>query len=209
MMTKIDMLKMLKAKVSTCQKCPELAASRTQTVFDNIIYDDKDSQLVKSGNPNAQICFVAEAPGRNEDIEGEVLVGKAGRLLSNIVKACGWDRKQDTYLCNIIKCRPPQNRTPNETECANCLPFFKLQIRIIDPKYIICLGNIAAQNLLGTTDTITNLRGRLYDYEDGPVKAKVLPTYHPSYLLRNELAKEDVWEDLELLLSYIKGNHNG
>lgn len=194
-MNKREMLKLLHEKVAACQKCPELVANRTQTVMD-------------SGNPNASICFVAEAPGRNEDVEGEVLVGRAGRLLTNIIKACGWDRATQTYLCNITKCRPPQNRTPTAQECFNCLPFFKLQLRIVNPKYIVCLGNVAAQNVLGRDDNISSLRGQLYDYEDGPLKAKVLCTYHPSFLLRNENAKEDVWEDLQLLLSYIEENQN-
>lgn len=194
-MNKREMLTLLHEKVAHCKKCPELVESRTQTVLD-------------SGNPNAKLCFVAEAPGRNEDVEGEVLVGKAGRLLTNIISACGMNRSTDAYLCNIIKCRPPQNRTPNEQECKNCLPFFKLQVHIIDPKYIVCLGNIAAQNLLGRDENISNLRGRLFDYEDAHVKAKVLCTYHPSFLLRNEFAKEDVWEDFQLLLNYMQENNH-
>lgn len=195
-MLKQTALAMLHEKIASCKKCPELAESRTQTVMD-------------SGNPDAKICFVAEAPGRNEDVEGEVLVGKAGRLLTNILSACGLVRKTDAYLCNIIKCRPPQNRKPDEIECKNCLPFFKLQVRIINPKFIVCLGNIAAQSLLGRDDPISSLRGRLFDYHDAPVDAKVLCTYHPSFLLRNEFAKEDVWEDMQLLLNYMEESKNG
>jgi len=193
-MDRRKMLKVLHEKVAACKKCPELAESRTQTVMD-------------SGNPSAEICFVAEAPGRNEDVEGEVLVGKAGRLLTNIIKAAGWDRQTQTYLMNILKCRPPQNRTPTVEECQNCLPFFKLQLRIVNPKYIICLGNVAAQNLLNREDNISSLRGQLYDYEDDPVKAKVLCTYHPSFALRQgDSAKEQIWDDMQILLDYMEKN---
>jgi len=191
-MNKIELLNILNEKVCQCTKCPELVENRTQTVL-------------HSGNPNAKILFLAEAPGRDEDEQGEVLVGRAGKLFTNIIKACGWTR-EDVYCCNILKCRPPHNRTPTSQEAQNCEPFLKLQIRIVNPKYIVCLGSVAAQNLLKTEERITHLRGRWFQYVDRSVNAKVLCSYHPSYLLRNQSAKEDVWEDLQLLIKEINNN---
>lgn len=154
----------------------------------------------KSGSPNAKVMFLGEAPGQNEDETGLPFVGKAGELLTNIILAAGWTR-DEVYIANICKCRPPQNRTPRPSEAANCRPFLDLQIKVVNPAYIVCLGNVAAQNLLGVETPISSLRGQLYEYNG----RKVLCTYHPSFLLRKQEAKKDVWEDLQLLIRSMKG----
>jgi len=170
------------ATVAACTRCAELAGARTQTVFG-------------VGNPTAEVMFIGEAPGADEDKQGEPFVGRAGKLLNDIIVACGWKR-EELYICNILRCRPPGNRNPTSEEAANCREYLDGQIRIVDPDYIVCWGTIAAQNLLDTTDTIGKLRGRWMQYG----RAKVLCTYHPSYLLRNPSAKRPVWEDMLLLL---------
>lgn len=185
-MNRREMLTLLNDTVCKCEKCPELASTRTQTVLD-------------SGNPDAKVLMLAEAPGEDEDKQGEVLVGRAGQLLTNIIKACGWDRTKDVYLCNILKCRPPKNRRPTEVESSNCEGFLKLQLKIVNPKIIVCLGATAANNLLKIDSPIGQLRGRWFKYEEGVVNADVICTYHPSYLLRNPSAKQDVWEDMQTL----------
>ena len=186
-MKKVEALKLLSEKVCQCVKCPELVANRTQTVFD-------------SGNPHSKILMLAESPGKDEDLKGEVLVGKAGRLLNNIIKACGWERDKDLYLCNIIKCRPPNNRTPTPVEADNCSQFLKLQIRIVSPKVIICLGAIAAHNLLKTDIPISQLRGIWKEYNG----ISVMPTFHPSFCLRNPESKQLVWFDMKQVIEKIK-----
>lgn len=185
------MLSLLDEEVCKCTKCPELVTNRTQTVLD-------------SGNPESRILFVGEAPGQSEDEKGEVFIGKAGELLTNIITACGLDRDQDTYLINPVKCRPPNNRKPSKIELSNCAPFFKLQIKIANPKFIVCLGAVAAKAILDVEESVGMLRGRWFKYEDGIVNAEVLVTYHPSFLLRNPTAKKDVAEDMQLLLEKIK-----
>jgi len=140
--------------------------------------------------------FVGEAPGADEDAQGEPFVGKAGQLLNRIIAACGWKR-EEIYICNVLRCRPPGNRTPSETEAANCREFLDGQIAVVQPKYIVCWGACAAQNLLGVKDPIGRLRQRFYEHAG----AKVLCTYHPSYLLRNPEAKKPVWEDMKFLLA--------
>ncbi|MEX0716384.1 MAG: uracil-DNA glycosylase [Planctomycetaceae bacterium] len=165
--------------VAQCRMCRELAESRTQTVFG-------------VGDPEARILFIGEAPGADEDRQGEPFVGKAGRLLDDIIKACKLTR-EEIYICNILKCRPPGNRNPTDVEAAACRPFLDAQIAIVDPDYIVCWGAIAARNLLGTTEPIGKLRGRFHEHG----RAKVLCTYHPSYLLRNPPSKKDVWEDMK------------
>jgi len=189
-MKKLEMMQILSEKICQCTKCPELAANRTQTV-------------IHSGNPEASILFVGEAPGQNEDEKGEVFVGDAGKLLTNIIAACGLDRKIDTYLINPIKCRPPANRKPSKIELNNCSQFFKLQIKINNPKLIVCLGAVAAKAILDIEESVGMLRGRWFKYQDDKVDADVLVTYHPSYLLRNPNAKKDVAEDMHLLLTKI------
>lgn len=172
----------LAARVAQCTRCAELTATRTQTVFG-------------VGNPKARLMFIGEAPGADEDRQGEPFVGAAGQLLNRILEACQL-RRSDVYICNILRCRPPGNRTPALDEAANCREYLDLQIEIVDPDYIVCLGSVAAKNLLGLADSIGKLRGRLFNYG----RAKVLCTYHPAYLLRNPAAKKDVWVDMKFLM---------
>jgi DNA polymerase len=189
-------LSKLNEKVCNCQKCPDLVANRTKTVF-------------SSGNPNAKILFLGEAPGQDEDEQGEAFVGRAGQLLTSIIAACGWERDKDVYICNIVKCRPPKNRVPTETEAKNCEPYLKLQIKIINPRYIVCLGATATRYLLGVQHPMGYMRGKWFKYEDAHVNADVLCTYHPSYLLRNPAAKADVAEDMQSLVEIINETVRG
>jgi DNA polymerase len=176
-------LAILADKVKICTRCQELAETRTQTVFG-------------VGNPQARILFIGEAPGADEDAQGEPFVGRAGQLLNQIITACRLKR-EDVYICNVLKCRPPGNRAPAENECANCREYLDGQLAAIDPEYIVCWGAVAAQNLLRTTFNIGKLRGRFLQHG----RAKVLCTYHPSYLLRNPAAKKDVWQDMQFLFA--------
>ncbi len=169
--------------VSRCVRCPELAQARTQTVFG-------------VGNPEARVMFIGEAPGADEDKQGEPFVGRAGQLMNKIIEACGWQRA-DLYICNILRCRPPGNRNPSPEEAANCREFLDGQIRTVDPDYIVCWGSVAAHNLLDDTTPIGKLRQKWYKYG----RAQVLCTYHPSYLLRNPAAKKPVWDDMKFLLA--------
>jgi DNA polymerase len=146
------------------------------------------------GDPNAWLVFVGEAPGGDEDAQGEPFVGRAGQLLTRIIEAMKLTRDQ-VYICNIIKCRPPGNRNPEPDEIASCEPFLIGQLRAIKPKLICALGNFAAQILLRTKEPISKLRGRFHSYHGIPV----LPTFHPAYLLRNPYEKKTVWEDMKLL----------
>jgi DNA polymerase len=175
-------LEVLREEVAACTRCAELATTRTQTVFG-------------VGNPQARLCFIGEAPGADEDKQGEPFVGRGGQLLNKIFEACRL-RREDVYICNVLRCRPPGNRNPSETEAANCRPFLDRQLALVAPEFICCLGAIAAQNLLGTTQTIGKLRGSLHDYRG----AKVVCTYHPAYLLRNPAAKKEAWEDMKFLM---------
>lgn len=175
-------LTVLAERVSTCDRCSELYATRTQTVFG-------------VGPTDPDICFVGEAPGADEDAQGEPFVGRAGQLLNKIIAACGF-RREDVYICNTLKCRPPNNRTPTPDERSNCRDYFDSQLELVNPKYIVALGLTAAQNLLATTLSMGKLRGRFHRYRDIPV----LCTYHPAALLRNPEWKADTWEDMKLLL---------
>jgi DNA polymerase len=175
-------LTQLAGQVSACVRCSELAETRTQTVFG-------------VGNPEARILLLGEAPGADEDRLGEPFVGKAGQLLDRIIKACTLKR-EELYICNILRCRPPGNRNPSDQEAGNCREYLDGQIAIVDPDYIVCLGSVAARNLLATTSPIGRMRGKFFNHG----RAKVLCTYHPSYLLRNESAKKDVWEDMKFLM---------
>jgi DNA polymerase len=159
-----------------------LADTRIQTVFG-------------VGNPEARIMFVGEAPGADEDRLGEPFVGAAGQLLNKILVASHLKR-EDVYICNILRCRPPSNRTPAIEEAANCREYLDAQIEIVEPDYIVCLGSVAAKNLLSSMESIGKLRGRFLSYG----RAKVLCTYHPAYLLRNPAAKKDVWQDMKILM---------
>lgn len=178
---RIKQLAVLGNKVAGCPRCAELAATRTQTVFG-------------VGNPEAAIFFLGEAPGADEDRTGEPFVGKAGQLLNKIIAACRLTR-DEIYIANILKCRPPGNRNPTPTEAANCREYLDGQIATVDPDYIVCWGRIAAENLLGLKDPIGRMRQKMYSHG----RAKVAVTYHPSYLLRNPAAKKDVWDDMKWL----------
>jgi uracil-DNA glycosylase family 4 len=176
-------LEVLQAEVAGCTRCAELAATRKQTVFG-------------TGRSDARLVFFGEAPGADEDASGEPFVGKAGQLLTKIIEACTL-RREDVYIMNVLKCRPPGNRTPLPGEVANCRPFFERQFEIIRPEFICCLGASAAQALLATTESIGRLRGRWFTFGT----AEVICTYHPSYLLRNPAAKRDVWDDMKRLMA--------
>ena len=162
-----------------CTRCKLHALGRKQVVFG-------------VGNPNADLMFVGEAPGADEDIQGEPFVGRAGQLLTKIIEAIDLKR-EDVYIANVIKCRPPGNRNPEPDEVEQCEPFLFRQIDTIKPKVIVALGKFAAQCLLRTTDPITRIRGREFKYRD----AILIPTYHPAYLLRTPSAKREVWEDMK------------
>ncbi len=176
------LLQELSCQVAACTRCQELASTRTQTVFG-------------VGNPQARLLFLGEAPGADEDKQGEPFVGRAGQLMNKIIEAMKLKR-EDLYICNILRCRPPGNRAPAPEEAENCREWLDGQLRTIDPDFIVCWGTVAAQNLLATTEAISKMRGRFFTYG----RARVLCTYHPSYLLRNPSAKKPVWEDMQLLL---------
>ncbi len=176
-------LVVLAERVKGCTRCQELATTRTQTVFG-------------VGQPGVELCFIGEAPGAEEDAQGEPFVGPAGKLLNKIIAACGMKR-EEVYICNILRCRPPGNRTPLPAEASNCREYLERTLELVAPKYICALGACAAQNLLGTTLSIGRLRGNFQSYRGIPT----LCTYHPSYLLRYEPAKKDVWEDMKKLMA--------
>jgi uracil-DNA glycosylase len=171
-------------RVSACVRCAELARTRTQTVFGD-------------GNPHARLVFMGEAPGADEDRQGKPFVGRAGQLLTDIIEKGMKLPRKDVYILNTLKCRPPGNRTPAPDEVANCREYLDGQLAIIQPRFICCLGAVAAQSLLDTTVSIGKLRGRLHDFHG----IKVLCTYHPAYLLRNPDAKRLVWDDIRLLMA--------
>ncbi|PKO25344.1 MAG: hypothetical protein CVU35_04645 [Betaproteobacteria bacterium HGW-Betaproteobacteria-8] len=168
----------LQACVQNCVAC-ELSATRTQTVFG-------------VGDPHAEWLFVGEAPGVEEDRQGEPFVGQAGKLLDNMLAAIKLKRGQNVYIANVMKCRPPENRDPHRGEIVQCEPFLERQVALMQPKLILALGRVAAQTLLNTDATVAELRGKLHSYNSVPV----IVTYHPAYLLRNLADKAKAWEDL-------------
>ncbi len=168
-----------------CSRCKLATLGRTQIVFG-------------VGHPQADLMFVGEAPGADEDAQGIPFVGRAGQLLTKIIEAINLTR-DDVYIANIIKCRPPQNRNPEPDEVASCEPFLFRQIDAIQPKVIVALGKYAAQTLLRTETPISRLRGQVFDYRG----AKLIPTFHPAYLLRNPSSKREVWEDMKLVRSLL------
>lgn len=178
----LSTLKSVREELGDCKRC-KLHKQRTNIVFG-------------VGNPNANLVFVGEGPGEDEDLQGEPFVGRAGQLLTKIIKAMGLERK-DVYICNVVKCRPPENRNPEPDEIAACRPFLEKQLDVIKPKIIVALGTHAAQTLLNTTEKITTLRGKFYRYRNN---IQAMPTFHPSYLLRNESKKKEVWEDMKTVL---------
>jgi DNA polymerase len=180
-MQKLEMLNLLKDKVCQCNKCPDLVESRRQHVFGE-------------GNPNADIVFLGEAPGQTEDETGRPFVGKSGELLNVMLENINIKR-EDVYILNIVKCRPERNRNPFPEEAANCRPFLDLQLKVIRPKIIVCLGAVAAKNLLNSPESVNKLRGSWYNHAN----SKVRVTFHPSYLLRNPSDKAKAWEDFEVI----------
>jgi DNA polymerase len=174
-----DALRAIREDLGDCVRCKLHGLGRTQIVFG-------------VGNPNADLMFVGEAPGADEDIQGEPFVGRAGQLLTKIIEAIGL-RREEVYIANVLKCRPPNNRNPEPDEVQQCEPFLMRQIDSVKPKVIVALGKFGAQCLLKTNDPITRLRGREYRFRD----AVLVPTYHPAYLLRTPSAKREVWEDMK------------
>jgi uracil-DNA glycosylase len=173
-------LQELEAVAKPCTAC-RLHQSRTHVVFG-------------VGNPHAELMFVGEAPGRDEDRQGEPFVGRAGQLLTRIIEAIGMKR-QDVYIANVIKCRPPNNRNPEADELARCEPYLIRQIAVVQPRLIVALGTFAAQTLLKTKLPISQLRGRFHTYQG----VKLMPTFHPAFLLRNPERKRSVWEDMQMV----------
>ena len=171
-----------------CTRCKLHTLGRTQVVFG-------------VGNPEARLMFVGEAPGADEDEQGVPFVGRAGQLLTKIIEAIDLKR-EDVYIANVIKCRPPQNRNPEPDEVETCEPFLFQQIDAIKPRVIVALGKFGAQTLLRTQDPISRLRGRVFEYRG----AKLIPTFHPAYLLRNPPAKREVWEDMKLVRQLLAEN---
>ncbi len=176
-----ETLESIHGDLGDCQRC-KLASGRNHIVFGD-------------GNAKAKLVFIGEGPGAEEDRQGQPFVGAAGQLLTRIIEAIKLSRSQ-VYICNIIKCRPPGNRNPESDEIKTCFPFLERQIAAIQPDFIIALGSFAAQTLLGTTTPISRLRGHFHVYRG----IKVVPTYHPAYLLRNPDKKRDVWEDMKMLM---------
>ncbi len=179
-------LEELRREVESCFKC-SIAKSRTHVVFGE-------------GSPHAQVFFVGEAPGREEDLQGRPFVGRAGKLLTMAIESLGWKR-EDVYIGNILKCRPPGNRDPLPEEIENCEPFLIKQIEIIKPKVICALGAYAAKTLLKTKAPITRIRGRFHDYRG----IKLFPTFHPAFILRNPQMKREFIEDLRKVKEFIEG----
>lgn len=175
----------LREEIGDCQRC-KLCSTRKNIVFG-------------TGSPNAELMFVGEAPGADEDAQGEPFVGRAGQLLTKMIQAMGFSR-EEVYIANIIKCRPPENRNPQPDEIAACSPFLLKQIESIRPKVICALGTFSAQTLLETQQKISALRGKFHDYHG----VKLLPTFHPAYLLRNPNEKKTVWEDLKKIMEALK-----
>lgn len=172
-------LQTIEARAKACVKCKELSRCRHNVVFG-------------VGNVHTELMFIGEAPGHNEDVQGEPFVGRAGELLTKIIQAMGFQRS-DVYITNVIKCRPPENRTPMPEEIENCLPYLLSQIELIKPKVIVALGAVALRGLLDVQLGITKMRGHWYTFRDIPI----MPTFHPAYLLRNPAAKKEVWQDMQ------------
>jgi len=181
-----EALAAVRRDIGECARCKLHRLGRRQIVFG-------------VGSAEAELMFVGEAPGHDEDVQGIPFVGRAGQLLTKIIEAIGLTR-DEVYIANVIKCRPPDNRNPEQDEVETCEPFLFQQIEIIKPAVIVALGTFAARTLLHTLDPISRLRGRVYDYRG----AKLIPTFHPAYLLRNPASKRDVWEDMKLVRDLLK-----
>jgi len=178
-------LRLIREDLGDCTRCPLHKQGRKQIVFG-------------VGNPRADIMFVGEGPGADEDQQGEPFVGRAGQLLNNMISAMGI-RREDVYIANVVKCRPPGNRTPEREECDTCSPFLLRQIGVVNPKIVVALGAVAAKTLLGVNDAMMNMRGRIYDFKN----TKLAVTYHPAYLLRDPRQKKEAWKDLQMVMKYL------
>ncbi len=183
------LLEEIRGDIGDCVRCKLCRLGRKQIVFG-------------VGNPDADLMFVGEAPGRDEDIQGIPFVGRAGQKLTQIIEAIGLKREQ-VYIANVIKCRPPENRNPEPDEVEQCEPFLFRQVDTIKPKVIVALGTFAARSLLKTMDPISRLRGRVFDYRG----AKLVPTFHPAFLLRNPSCRREVWEDMKKVRALLNGEH--
>ena len=179
-----DTLDLIRQNLGECTRC-RLHKQRNKIVFGD-------------GNPRAELVFVGEGPGHDEDVQGLPFVGRAGKLLTQMIEAMGLERR-DVYICNVVKCRPPENRKPEDDEVATCSPYLYRQLDVIAPKAIVCLGATAAQSLLKTKDSISRFRGTWFDYRN----TKLMVTYHPAYLLRNPAAKSEVWKDLQKVMAHL------
>jgi DNA polymerase len=190
----VEALKIIREDLGDCTRCVLYKQGRKQIVFG-------------VGNPKAELMFIGEAPGADEDQQGEPFVGRAGQLLNNMIKAMGLEREQ-VYIANIIKCRPPNNRTPEREECETCSPFLMRQVATIKPKVIVALGAVAAKTLLAINDSMSNLRGRWYEFRPAGARsndpnwtsAKLAVTYHPAFLLRDPRQKKEAWKDLQMVM---------
>jgi uracil-DNA glycosylase family 4 len=187
-MYKARTLEELRAAIGDCRRC-KLWSGRTHLVFG-------------VGNPQAKLMFIGEGPGRDEDLQGEPFVGRAGQLLTDIITKGMGLRREDVYIANVVKCRPPENRNPEPDEVASCEPFLKKQIDLVRPEIIIALGKFAVQALLQTKAPITKLRGHWHSYHG----IKLMPTFHPAYLLRNPGDKKLVWEDIKKVINEMRGS---
>ncbi len=179
-----DSLERISGDLGECTRC-KLHRHRTHIVFG-------------AGNPRAQLMFIGEGPGHDEDLQGLPFVGRAGQLLTQMIAAMGLTR-EDVYIANVVKCRPPENRTPEKDEVSACMPFLLRQIAAIQPRVIVCLGSCAAQSLLHTNKSISRFRGQWCDFHG----ARLMATYHPAYLLRNPHAKAEVWSDLKKVMKFL------
>jgi uracil-DNA glycosylase len=175
-------LRVIREDIGDCTRCRLAKQGRKQIVFG-------------VGNPRAELMFIGEAPGADEDQQGEPFVGRAGQLLNNMIKAMGL-RREDVYIANIIKCRPPGNRTPERDECETCSPFLMRQIATIEPKVLVALGAVAAKTLLAINAPMSELRGKWYDFRG----TKLAVTYHPAFLLRDPRQKKEAWKDLQMVM---------
>ena len=180
--SRVERLAAMSNQVDSCTRCELLAECRTKTVFGE-------------GSPTPRFAFFGEGPGRDEDLSGRPFVGKAGQLLTKMIEACKLAR-EDVYIMNTVKCRPPNNRNPEPAEVQNCREYFEGQLSILRPEYIVCLGLVSTKALFPNTPSVGRMRGRLHRY----FESKVLVTYHPSYLLRTPAAKKAAWDDLQLML---------
>jgi len=181
----VKTLEELSAKLDNCARCK--------------LHSDRNNIVFGEGNPNADLMFIGEAPGRDEDKQGIPFVGRAGQLLNKMIKAMGYERNE-VYIGNIVKCRPPNNRNPEPDEVSACIPFLIHQCKLISPKCIVCLGSVATQNLLQTDSKISSMRGKFTEWQGIPV----MPTYHPAFLLRNASMKAPVWSDMQMVMKLLK-----